>query len=165
MPERTLPLFDPKAHPPTWNERMVPGEFAVHASNRASCVVFPSFAEAEDYVHDRLRLNPTLRLRVFTHAGFIGEPMLDLRGSQFKGERDLSPRLRRWIGGALLITGSALFAFDWLNNFRFDWPSLVGSRLLIPGVILVFTEWMIVLTQRQKKRQAESLQPFTSEQH
>ena len=60
-PTRTLPLFDPHARPQSWNERMVPGEYATLYSslqvgsdpNRPIedgpfCTVFSSLAEAEE---------------------------------------------------------------------------------------------------------------------
>ena len=163
-PLRTLPLYDPYTQPSSWNERMSVGEFAVHSSHGKSsrsvhfCAVFRSLQDAEQYAMAQTHLDPTLRCRIYDHRGFVGAPVQEMRGTKYKGELDFSPRTRKWMGIGLLASGSGLFSFDWANDFQFSWPSVVGSRLLIPGAILLVTEGLIRLTQWQKTRRDRAQQ-------
>ena len=61
VPPRQLPLYDAGHKPETWNERMVPGEYAVHYSSfedRTSgapyCTVFTTLQEAVDYAQEQI---------------------------------------------------------------------------------------------------------------
>lgn len=182
---RTLPLFDPDTRPQSWNERMVDGEFAVlysgnpiplppspndievpneQASVERSdtpqyipyCVVFPSLATAEAFVTQQVALCPRLRCRIYDRHGLANPPLRELAGAEFKHESDLSPRLRRWIGSILLFGGMLLFAVDWLANFRFGWPSMVGSRMIPTGLVLLFIDAGILLNRAQRRRREQS---------
>ena len=117
-------------------------------------MVCDSLPGAEDYARQQIEQTPTLRCRIYDHQGFVGAPVQEIAGANFKGERDLSPRVRRWLGVLLLGVGLALCALDWSTGFRLSWPALVGSRLLIPGTILVVTEALILLHAHQKKLEA-----------
>jgi len=178
---RTLPLFDPHSQPQSWNERMVDGEFAVlytgnpippppspndiglssepdslgrsaAPANQPYCVLFPSLIAAEEFAAQQVALHPRLRCRVYDHHGLANPPLRELTGPQFKHESDLSPRLRRWIGSILLFGGMLLFAIDWIGDFRFNWPSMVGSRMIPTGLVLLFIEAGILLNRAQQRR-------------
>ena len=58
----------------------------------------------------------------------------------YKGESDLSPRFRRWVGSILFFGGLILTVIDWRADFRFVWPAMLGTRMLIPGFLLLITE-------------------------
>ncbi len=132
---------------------MASEEFAVHGTEgAANCRVFSSLEQAENFARQQVALRPDLRARIYGHEGFIGAPVSQLTGASFKGERDLSPRVRRWLGIGFLAVGSGLVVWDWSTGFRMTWPGVVGSRLLIPGAILVVTEFLIWLTARQRAR-------------
>jgi hypothetical protein len=139
---------------------MRPGQFAVHVSRQRGpqgvpcCWVCDGMGEAEAAAQARVASDPTLRCRIYDHQGFVGAPLREVQGAQFRGESDLTPRLRRWLGAVLLAVGVGLCALDWSTGFRLSWPALVGSRLLIPGFVLVVTEALLVLHARQKALQA-----------
>ncbi len=139
---------------------MVPGQFAVHYSHRGGsahgpvCTVCDSLGEAEAHAGEQIAADPALRCRIYDHQGFVGAPLREMQGPRFKGERDLSPRVRRWIGVVLLVVGTGLCGLDWSTGFRLSWPGLVGSRFLIPGLILLVTEALIALHAKQKAMQA-----------
>ena len=40
---------------------------------------------------------------------------------------------------------------DWSVDFRLDWPSIIGNRILIVGLILLFTEAMLALHAKQER--------------
>ena len=150
---RTLPLYDPASHPSVWNERMTPGEFAVHFSRRqssavASCIVFPSLAEAEAFATAEVRTHTDLRCRIYDHHGFIGAPLREIAGPRFKAG-DLSPRLRRALGLLFFLSGIGLIAYDGLHGFGGEWPVLLGSALILPGIILLLFELLGSLQKRQ----------------
>jgi hypothetical protein len=158
-PLRTLPLFDSGAQPASWNERMSPGEYAVHYSSfdrgalgtGPSCTILGSLADAEEYAKAQVALRPGLRCRIYDDRGFVGPPILEVRGQQYVGERDLSPRLRRWLGSGLFFGGLALIVMDWSVDFRLTWPATIGARILIPGLILLVTEVALVLHAKRKR--------------
>lgn len=135
---------------------MVAGEYAVHFSQSAgdvdsrTCAVLPSLRDAESFAHEQVLLHPTLLCRVFDHHGFVGAPAAEIAGKGYKGHNDITPRFRRWVGSLLFFGGSILFITDWVANFRFDWPSVLGSRLIIPGLILLVTEALVMLHNRRK---------------
>src|SRR4051794_40837697 len=153
---RTLLLFDGSVHPSSWNERMMPGEYAVLYSSFESlsaapfCTVFSTLAEAETRAADEIGRRPDLRCRIYDHNGFVGAPVRELRGSRYTGDLDLSPRFRRWIGSLLFFGGIILTAIDWAHDFRLSWPALVGTRMILPGLILLFIEAMLLLHARSK---------------
>ena len=101
---------------------MLPGEYAVHFSQQQgptpTCVVCGSLPEAEAYAREQVKGREALRCRVYDHQGFVGAPILEITGTGFKGESDLSPRIRRWTGALLLALGLGLCALDWSTGFR-----------------------------------------------
>lgn len=156
---RILPLYDPNATPSGWNERMAPGEFAVHFSHRRSagpnstaCAVFPSLAAAQAFAASEVAAHPDLRCRIYDHRGFVGAPLAELTGPGFKGERDLPPRARLGLALLLLLTGAALVAYDALHGFGIGWPFLLGGSLMLPGTVLLLFELLRLLDRRHKAR-------------
>jgi len=159
-PPRTLPLFDEGAQPSSWNERMAAGEYAVHYSSyargeAAHCTVLSSLAEAEVFAREQVAGRPELRCRIYTHEGFVGAPICEIRGSGYKGEGGISARFRRWVGSVLFCGGVILIILDWKSDFTMTWPATIGMRLLIPGVILLVTEAIIVLHARRKRQRGD----------
>jgi hypothetical protein len=160
---RQLLLFDGGSQQASWNERMTPGEYAVHYSSFESssnvtpyCMVFGDLKEAEEYARQQVLERPALRCTIYDHQGLIGAPLRDIRGSEFKGDSDISPRFRRWGGSVLFFGGLVLVIVDWSVDFRLTWPATIGSRMLIPGLILLLTEAVVVLNARLARRRAAS---------
>jgi hypothetical protein len=81
-PPRTLPLFDSGEQPASWNERMSPGEYAVHYSSFDSsalqtgptCTILASLADAEEYAKAQVALKPTLRCRIYDDRDSLARP-------------------------------------------------------------------------------------------
>ena len=157
---RTLPLFDPAAEPSSWNERMSPGDYAVHPSSTEdpgaapACFVFPTLEDAVHYAERRAVLQPSVRFRLYDHNGFIGAPIREVRGTEYRDRSEISPRFRRWVGSILFVGGAILTLTDWSVDFRFLWPSMLGTRMLMPGATLLFFEAMIVLHARRDRTNA-----------
>jgi hypothetical protein len=91
---------------------------------------------------------------IYDHQGMVGAPLREIRGDRYKGNGDISPRFRRWVGSGLFFGGLGLILLDWSKDFGLMWPALVGMRMLIPGVILLVTEAAILLHARLKSRHA-----------
>jgi hypothetical protein len=162
---RQLPLYDPRHKPETWNERMLPGEFAVHYSrfptgsiDRPYCTVFNSLQEAINYAQEWVERHTDLRCAIYDDQGLVGSPIREIRGRDYK-DGELSARFRRWLGSLLFFGGSFLTIFDWTKDFRLLWPSTLGTRLLMPGFTLLFVEAMIVLHQRWNRASSEDKEP------
>jgi hypothetical protein len=156
---RTLPLFDPSAQPASWNERMLPGEYAVHYSSfdnvtqsSPTCTIFASLADAQAYAKEYVALNPTLRCRIYDHQGLVGAPIAEFQGTKYVGDSDLTPRFRRWAGSLLFFGGLILTIVDWSVDFRLGWPAMLGTRMMLPGLVLLFIEAMVMLNARSKAR-------------
>jgi hypothetical protein len=141
---------------------MAQGDYAVHfsefetpeASAAPYCLVFDSLNDAEQYSINEVAHRPKLRCRIYDDHGLGKPPVRDIRGSEFHDKADISPVFRRWGGGALLFGGLLLFCTDWVFGFRWLWPSMLGSRIMLPGAVLVITEVFVQLHERSKRRQA-----------
>jgi hypothetical protein len=155
---RHLPLFDEGVRHGAWNERMIAGEYAIHYSSFEElqgiapyCTVFGNFSDAEAYAQQQVNARPSLRCMIYDHQGLVGPPLLDIRGSSYKDDGDLLPRVRRWMGSVLFFGGLILIIVDWSAGFRFDWPSIIGNRILIVGLVLLFTEAMVTLHAKRER--------------
>jgi hypothetical protein len=161
MSARTVPLYDERAHPPCWNERMTSGEYAVHYSSFEGgpdaalfCTVFGSLEESEDHARREIARRPALRCRIYDHEGFARPPVREFTGSKYKEEPGIGPRFRRWGGGVLFFGGLTLTIIDWRSDFELSWPAMIGTRLLFPGLVLLVTDALIVLTEKRKRLRA-----------
>ena len=143
---RKVALFDAQRHSEAWNERMVPGEYAVHFSHFAGdasvipyCWIFSDLDQAVAYAQDEVRKTPTLRCTIYDHHGLVGAPIRDIRGVDFK-DGGFSPRLARWIGSMLFFGGTALTIYDWTRNSQLQWPTAIGMPMVVPGLTLLFAD-------------------------
>lgn len=139
---------------------MVAGEYAIHYSHFEGgrgeapyCLVFPDLDSAVTHAREEVKRQPTLRCTIYDHQGFIGPPIRDIRGANFKGG-EVSARLRRWIGSILFFGGSGLTIYDWATKFQLQWPSTLGMRMVVPGFTLLFTEALFSLHKRMRHGKA-----------
>lgn len=153
---RTLPLYDEHARPPCWNERMAAGEYAVHHSSFDSsaappfCTVFGSLEEAKAHAAEEITQRPDTRCRIYDHHGFVGAPICEFTGRSYKETGEISARFRRWVGSLLFFPGVILTAIDWYYDFSLNWPAMIGTRMLFPGLILLVTEGVIIVNARRR---------------
>jgi hypothetical protein len=87
-------------------------EYAVHYSSFAAagysgpyCTVSGSLEDAVTYAQQQVKDRPALRCTIYDHEGFVGAPLADFRGCEFKNKDALSPRFREWAGCILFFTG------------------------------------------------------------
>jgi hypothetical protein len=158
---RRLPLYDEKLKAGTWNERMLPGEFAVHYSSflvqdgdELFCTVFSSLDEAVNFAQQKVLERPDLQCKIYDHRGFVGAPIREIHGTAFKDPYSLSPRFRRWVGSILFLAGLVLMIIDWRTDFALSWPGMIGSRILIPGFGLLLLDAILTLLKRRKRKLA-----------
>jgi hypothetical protein len=166
---RTLLLFDPGARPQGWNERMKPGEYAilysslrlasdpVHstATREPFCSVFSALADAEEYAAQQVALLPTLGCRIYDHEGLGRQPIREIRGVEYKGEEEITPRFRRWWGYGLFLGGMVLLVVDWRADFGLLWPAMFATRMMPIGLVLLVIELVIYIEARRKKGREE----------
>jgi hypothetical protein len=162
MSGRTVLLYDERAHPPCWNERMTPGEYAVHYSSFADgsggnpyCAVLGNLQEAEAHARQETARRPDLRCRIYDHEGFGRPPVREFKGREYKEEPSIGPRFRRWGGGLLFFGGLTLTIIDWRSDFELSWLAMIGTRLLAPGLVLLVADAVIVVTERRKRLRAD----------
>ncbi|NYF81283.1 hypothetical protein [Granulicella arctica] len=157
---RTIPLLDPKVQPSSWNERMVPGEYAILYSSLPGgtsyvgpvCTIFDTLAEAEEYATRYVADAPDVRCRIYDHGGLGGTPVREIRGGRYKGDSEISARFRRWGGLGFFLGGAGLVLMDWLSGFRLTWPATIGIRMLPVGLVLLVTDAVITFDARRKSR-------------
>jgi hypothetical protein len=144
---------------------MKPGEYAILYSslplgcdpeNRAAtrelfCSVFSSLANAEEYAEQQVYLLPTLGCRIYDHHGLGRQPIREIRGIEYKGEEEISPRFRRWWGYGLFFVGGALLVVDWRADFGLLWPAMFATRLMPIGLLLLVTDLVIFIEARRRK--------------
>jgi hypothetical protein len=161
MSGRTVLLYDERAHPPCWNERMTPGEYAVHYSSFADgsggnpyCTLFADLQAAEAHARQETARRPELRCRIYDDEGLSKPPLSEFKGREYKDEASIGPRFRRWGGGLLFVGGLILTIIDWRSGFELSWPAMIGTRLLAPGLVLLVADAVIVVTERRKRLRA-----------
>ena len=116
------------------------------------CSVFSSLAHAERYACRQTQIHPTLRCRLFDHEGLGKPPLREFRGAAYKGESEITPRIRRWLGGSLFSVGGLLTLIDWRVDFRYMWASTLGTRLMVPGGTLLAVEAAYQINAAYKRR-------------
>ena len=140
---------------------MVPGEYAVHFSTFAEalqngpyCTVFGSLDDAVAWAQQQVKERPALRCTVYDHQGFVGAPLRDIRGSEFKDKDALSPRFRKWVGSILFFGGAILTLIDWRSDFALSWPAMIGTRIAVPGFVLLVIEAVVLLQKRREGKKS-----------
>jgi hypothetical protein len=132
---------------------MLPAEYAIHYSHSKdaapTCTIVASLAAAEQYAAEQVALDPTLRCRIYDHRGFVGAPVREVRGKQYVAPSDITPRFRRWAGSILFFGGTILTIIDWADDFKLGWPAMIGTRMMVPGFVLLFIEAMILLQAKR----------------
>jgi hypothetical protein len=160
---RQLPLEDDSLIRGVWNQRMVPGEQAVHYSSYQAagysgpyCTVLGSLDEAVTYAQKQVKQRPDLRCTIYNHRGFVGAPLADIRGCEFKDKSALSPRFRRWAGSILFFGGLILTILDWRSDFELSWPAMIGTRVIFPGFGLLLIEVFAQLNARRGRKRLQA---------
>lgn len=159
---RVIPLFDGKASPQSWNERMADGEYAVLFANEQpwsfdkslgpACTVFASLREAENYARVQTAHQTNMRCSIYDHHGLGQPPIVVIAGATGHEKDFVGSTFRRWVGGACFLVGIALGLVEWHSDFRLTWPGILGSRIGPAGAILLLTEAGVMLTARWKNR-------------
>lgn len=116
------------------------------------CSIFSSRERAEQFARQQVAAYPALRCRLFDHDGLGRPPLMEVRGAAYKGESEITPRIRRWLGGGLFVSGAVLTLVDWRVDFRYMWASTLGTRLMVPGGTLLVVEAAYQLNAAQKRR-------------
>jgi hypothetical protein len=140
---------------------MVPGEYAIHYSSYPAaqysgpyCTVLGSLEDAVTYARQQVNEWPALRCTIYDDSGFVGPPLRDIRGCEFKDKDALSPRFRRWVGSILFLGGLILTIVDWRTDFALSWPAMIGTRIMIPGAALLLIEAIVLLNARRDRNRA-----------
>jgi hypothetical protein len=116
--------------------------------------VFGDLGEAEAFARQEVASRPELRCTIYDHRGMVGRPLQDIRGSEFKGERDFTPRVRRWLGAILFFGGLILITVDWFSDWSLLWPAMIGVRTFLPGLVLLFTDPILAWSAKLHQRRA-----------
>lgn len=159
---RILPLYDASFRPPTWNERMRIGDFAVLFATRQPAdldpalgtvaVLFESRDEAEAYARRETAKEPYLRCSIYDSRGMGAPPLAVIAGARGADTSFLSSKFRLWIGGICLAVGIALGFAEIQSGMSLTWAGLIGSRIGPIGVVLLLTELGVRLSERWKQK-------------
>jgi hypothetical protein len=158
---RTVPIFEDRAHPPVWSDRMSHGEFAVLCEDartgaakqpdntpapnpsRQICTISDSRQEAEDFARDRVERYPTMRCVVFDHEGRAGQPLLTVNRPEFAPRGEIGPAFRRWVGGICLVAGLACGAWEIAHDYATIWAGALAIRLLPVAAVFLGVELVL----------------------
>ena len=142
---------------------LVPGEYAVHYSSYPDagysgpyCTVLGSLEDPVAYARQQVNEYPALRCTIYGHQGFVGPPLKDIRGSEYKDKDALSPRFRRWVGSILFFGGLILTIIDWRTDFALSWPAMIATRIVVPGAGLLLIEAIVLLNARRHRKSTDS---------
>jgi hypothetical protein len=168
-PLRSIPLFDVRAQPPSWTDRMTDGEYAVMTAdartgspclldgtpvrdvNAALVYVFANVADAEVWSREQVARLRELRCRIYDTHGLANQP-IDIRDPRYEKHDGFGRKTSLWIGVGLFIVGAVLVTVDVLSDWRLLWPSTIGTRLLPAGLLLIVTEGALRLNDWEKRK-------------
>jgi hypothetical protein len=154
--QRDLPLYEEGPRPGTWNERMSPGEHAVHYSSFASddqapyCTVFENLDAAFAYAQHEVQAQPELSCKIYDNRGFGFLPTCEVHGSKYIDKNAITPGFRRWAGSILFFGGLALLVVEFCSGFSLLWPGVFGGHMIFPGVMFLGTEFYLLMTKSKK---------------
>jgi hypothetical protein len=155
---RVLPIYDHRAHPPVWSDRMTPGEFAVLCEDARTgapkqpdntvapsesshvCAIFDSRQEAEDFARERVSIFPGMRCAVFDHEGRAKQPLLTVHRPEFAPRGEIGPAFRRWVGGTCLVAGLGCGAWEIAHDYATIWAGTLAIRLLPVAAVFLGAE-------------------------
>jgi hypothetical protein len=158
---RTLFIYDYRAHPPVWSDRMTLGEFAVLCEDARTgaakqpdntqppkdqsqiCTIFDSRQEADDFAHEQIGRYLTMRCLVFDHDGRAKQPLLTVYRPEFAPRGEIGPAFRRWVGGICLIAGLGCSAWEIAHDYATIWAGTLAIRLLPIAAICLGTELVL----------------------
>src|SRR6476646_3246749 len=145
---RTILIYDERAHPPAWSDRMILGEFGILCEDARTgspkqpdntpapdasgqiCTISDSRQEAEEFARDQVERYPTMRCVVFDHEGRAGQPLLVVNRPEFAPRGEIGPAFRRWVGGICLVAGLACGAWEIAHDYATIWAGAIALRLL-----------------------------------
>ena len=166
---RTVPVFDARSMPQSWNARMQPGEYAVMVAdartgspvgldgspvldvNAAEVFVFANVGDAEAWGRAQVHRIPELRCRIYDHHGLADQP-LEIKDPRYQKHDGFSRKTSLRIGLGLVGTGVTLCVAEWISDFHLSWAAMVGTRLLPVGLLLLVTD---------RNTESMSIQPFS----
>lgn len=167
---RSLLIYDPKARPQSWSDRMLPCEFAVLCEDARTggpkqpdntpppsdsaqvCTVFDTQSDAERWAQAQVDLYPTMRCVVFTHEGRGRPPLLTVTRPEFADRGEIGPKTRRWVGGACLLAGILLAAWEITHDYTTIWAGTLAIRLLPVAAVFLGAELVLWIQARRAQR-------------
>lgn len=167
-------IHDPERRPQSWTEIIRPGQFAgfskradsgascdsnglVFASaGEATCVIFDSLAEAEQWCAAAIEPCPELRFDVFDAAGRSHPPLLTVVHPSRAVTLDAHPRVqmrRRAIAWLLLASGMLVLGYAYWKHTQSPmvFAGFIGINLLIAGGRILLLNLGVRETERDRE--------------
>ncbi len=172
LPDRIVPVFDQRADPQSWSNRMKRGESAAMLTdarsgspcdeagmpvmdvNRAPCYIFSDLASANAWCVALVQAMPEIRCRVYDADGLAKPPAAEHSAPQYVRRDPLNRKVSRRAGIGLLAAGLLLCLIEWLSGFRLSWAAMLGMRLWPAGLVLLVAEAAFLAEDARKRRKA-----------
>jgi hypothetical protein len=167
---RSILIYDLNARPPSWSDRMLPGEFAVLCEDartgapkqpdntiapsdaRQICTVFATRAEAEAFARSQVEQFPAMRCVVFDNEGRGRPPLLTVNRPEFAPRGEIGPKMRRWVGGVCLAAGILLAVWEIAHDYATIWAGTLAIRLLPIAAVFLGTELVLWIQAKRTRR-------------
>ena len=176
---RIVRLHDPGRRPAAWTDIILPGQFAVFATDDATgvpcdmdgvrfaagaetCAIVDSIDEARVVCETALQQHPSIRFDVFDSDGRTRPPILTVLHPDRADALETSPRQmrkRQVIAWALIIAGIPLMVFASVEYRERDiiLPAFLGINMVIVGGRLLWMNLALRETERTRERRLASV--------
>lgn len=115
------------------------------------CVVAESRDDAEAFARAQVVEYPQMIARIYDRRGMVGAPLAEFAGAK-ANRSEISAKFRRWAGGGLFGAGVLLGAAELISGMRINWAGMLAARLVPVGVVLLLTEFGIVMGARREQK-------------
>lgn len=154
-----LRLFDPSRTPTNWTEIIRSGQYVAFAktfdtgapcdadgrpfpdASAATCLLFESLSEAEDFCRHQVERAPGVRFEIFDSKGRANPPLLVIVHPARVAALEGNPRgmrLRTWGAALLLGVAAVSFWYDFEHGARARFfPTLIGINLVVVAARLI----------------------------
>lgn len=160
-------VYDSHRMPQNWSELLRANQVAVFqqdadtgvainseggiSARNPKCLIFDSLDDAQGYCRDRSACTPGIQLAIFDWRGRGVEP-LAIFGEAKGGDQELGSPFRRAVAIVCVAASLLLIWFDWRVDFDRQWPSILASKLLVTGAVLLVWELTLLAEKALAKR-------------
>lgn len=172
-----LKLYDPERTPPNWVDIVRSTQFVAFCSDvqsggttdaegkpfasaaAATCLVFESLTDAQQFCEARVVEIPSVRFEVFDARGRVESPLLVVVNPAHAAALEGSAsgiRLRKWIALAMFAAAPPLIWYDFaMTRGSMVLPSFLAVSMIVMALRLLFMNMAVREAERTRRARLE----------